>query len=557
VQDTKGEQRGSRGRSRTLAAAARQHNYTAVVAATQTLDVDRRRPKVTTRIIVPDSISLANFLIFDALHDSAEIVVEKLTNTLSTFSGDETREMGFAQTEQQRLKFAWELCVLYRHNAKKLERNARRLNRVIMLTVFATTLFAVLLTASDQCARPADQNADWQISGYIPALGKWQTMLTVMCTTVPMFAAFLMAISNKFNLEKRWILVVVAGDRVCSEIYRYRSRVGDYQIRNKNAKLEALLQQRANINSRPTDQTANFTRHLSQVDTPDPRSDFQLLVSEATLENTGAVSDAVPNTTRSDLGSPQMQPVSSREQFHENLRAVQTDLMNAETKMASLHKPSLATVNVELTAMLYPFENSDRRNKYCGVSCCARHNATASMTDEHFSHHIMLEDAVEPADFDDGTSNISAELYMVYRLMPAIDRLNATIPKLESSYNMGQGLILFATLAASILGLLGLHLWMPCISALAASVASSASFDQSAARLVGANNSLKQLKNVRIWWQSLSMVEKRFSVHHKEHLVESTEDAIDAELSAWTQSTLRKKHNISASRGGDDDEAAQ
>ena len=69
---------------------------------------------------------------------------------MATVGGDEMREMGFAQTEHKRLKYAWELVVLFRHNASELEGSARWLHSIMSLTAFLTTVCAVLLTASHE-----------------------------------------------------------------------------------------------------------------------------------------------------------------------------------------------------------------------------------------------------------------------------------------------------------------------------------------------------------------------------------------------------------------------
>ena len=49
----------------------------------------------------------------------------------------------------------------------------------------------------------------------------------------PMISAFLLALSQKFNYATRWAQMTVAGERVCSEIYLYRTRVGDYKSSKK------------------------------------------------------------------------------------------------------------------------------------------------------------------------------------------------------------------------------------------------------------------------------------------------------------------------------------
>jgi hypothetical protein len=76
-------------------------------------------------------------------------------------------------------------------------------------------------------------------------------------------------------------------------------------------------------------------------------------------------------------------------------------------------------------------------------------------------------------------------------------------------------------------------------------VESMAHFYQTSARLVGANTALSHLKNLRIWWQSLSRTQQSLPTN-KAQLVESSEEAIMSELTAWTQGILSKKRKVDA-----------
>jgi hypothetical protein len=97
---------------------------------------------------VSGTVPLQNFHVFDALTDSAERVTEKLTKALTYVSGDEMREMGFTSAEWQRLRYAWELVVLYRYNARFQARYARFLQYGIAFFSLATAFLATILSVS-------------------------------------------------------------------------------------------------------------------------------------------------------------------------------------------------------------------------------------------------------------------------------------------------------------------------------------------------------------------------------------------------------------------------
>jgi hypothetical protein len=193
---------------------------------------------------LPDSVRTSSFLIFDALKDTPDRVIEKLTSALTLVGGEDEREMGFQETEQQRLKYAWELCMLFRHNAELVEQKARWLQRFMALFAFMTTFCAVLLNASNE-TRPDDidmaesSNAtdivDTLASNTVPQIPEYVTLpqwghslLALLCAVVPMLSSFALAVIYKFGYTKSWVILKVAGERVASEIYLYRARVGEY-----------------------------------------------------------------------------------------------------------------------------------------------------------------------------------------------------------------------------------------------------------------------------------------------------------------------------------------
>jgi hypothetical protein len=255
--------------------------------------------------------------------------------------------------------------------------------------------------------------------------------------------------------------------------------------------------------------------------------------------------------------------------------------MSSEVKMASLRKPSTDGMNQILSSTLYHVDSDEEeeeseaaagdeeaaplsrttataRRRHSKQGRSSSRVAVASLLpglglERGLSDFSLLSTAMEDDADDNGIGLISAEDYMKFRLLPAIKRLNDTIPRHERWYNSSQGLILFATMMASVCGVVGLHVWIPAVAASVAGVESLVHFDQTSARLVGANGALTQLKNLRIWWQSLSRTQQSMP-HNKAQLIEGSEDAIESELSAWTQGILRKKRKVDAAEEGEEEE---
>eukprot|EP01047_Picozoa_sp_COSAG01_P071016 COSAG01_NODE_10918_length_2051_cov_1.422643_1_plen_427_part_10 len=427
--------------------------------------------------------------------------------------------MGFAQTEQERLKYAWELCVLYRHSESRLAHRALVLQITMTVTTFLTTLCAVLISASVggevESVGCEAENADLGggiLDGYITLPSVVVTTLRLSCSVVPMLSAFFLALAHHFEYTKRRAITAMAAERVCGEIYLYRARVGNYQQRTKNAKLTALM------------------------NSP-PRVGAQ--------DRTGAIFAAEAEIAESASRSRLTNAQSSREAFREKLHQVQMELMSSEVKMASLHKPPIDVAKTILRDHLYPFgEDTHARITYHpGENVQVQRTAGegvrwenakvvespkadgdvrvvfpkrppqeeeseeesqreeqslpraqikpkgGSKHEERYHHHNRLEAgelllAEGLSDFsllgttmdddmaDDGIGLISANDYLRFRLLPAISRLHESVPNHERVHNLSKAAILFATMIASVSGILGLHIWIPAVGSVVAAVES-------------------------------------------------------------------------------------
>merc|ERR1712151_1044820 len=101
--------------------------------------------------------------------------------------------------------------------------------------------------------------------------------------------------------------------------------------------------------------------------------------------------------------------------------------------------------------------------------------------------------------------------------------------------------------------LMQLSLLVPLVVALTTSIQSATNFAQLAPRIRNLNASVLALKNLRIWWQSLSMVQMRLPVN-KDHLVTVTESTVDSEVSCWMKSVVVQSKPQNGGEESDDDE---
>lgn len=487
-------------------------------------------------IELPGSLPTDKIIVVDALSEPSESVSRRLTKALTSVGGDEMWEMDFQETEKHRLRHAWELVAFYLHNAYIQRRRARSLFYASVALSFLTTSSAILLSASNLTDDLPNSTLTLLPENiFLPT--EVQQLLALLCAFGPLLSTFVLTMNHRFNPVKRWATLQMAAQRARSEIYRYRTRIGQYS-QQRNLRLRSLLRMA------PGRQKAGTT-------TGGQESDDKLVLP-------------------------------ARELFAQAFVDLESEVRGSEIKMGSLHIPSDSTVE-ELLGSLYDARAGTRSqtwlssSKQCAVG--GRTKAPESLSkivpddsgaadasdvavapgnkskkvhtlrsvfEEHAASASLDWTAVDIV-ADNGIVFISAEDYVVFRLMPAIDMLHRILPSLERSWSKMQIFTMVGTLASGVLGILSLRIWIPIVVALVSACEAVSQFEQDSARLTGANNSLGQLEKLLIWWQSLSMVQKRVKAN-AEYLVEATEDAIEAETGAWTQGMLRRQKK--ASRAG-------
>ncbi|CAE7187592.1 unnamed protein product [Symbiodinium sp. CCMP2456] len=164
---------------------------------------------------LPEHVPDDQFLILNPAKDSVEKVINKLILVLSTVQDDEMMEVGFAKSEENRLRYAWEQHLLFAHNAAIFRRTARFLNYIAMLLSVIVTVVAVLYQESKKAADGPLQEAD----------------LKVALLVLPCVSAFVLSSISRLSPVNKWAALESGSVHMKSEIYQYRCRVLDYQPR--------------------------------------------------------------------------------------------------------------------------------------------------------------------------------------------------------------------------------------------------------------------------------------------------------------------------------------
>merc|ERR1719401_372433 len=143
---------------------------------------------------------------------------------------------------------------------------------------------------------------------------------------------------------------------------------------------------------------------------------------------------------------------------------------------------------------------------------------------------------------------------MFFRFLPLVQHHTERSAVLTKRVQVLQICQFFVTALLAGSAPLGFERWVPAFVAIVTFITGTLEFENYPAQLRNVNQSLECLKNLRIWWQSLSMVERRMP-KNKEALVPGAEATADSEISAWKKSlkTSAVKNIGSAGDGADED----
>ncbi|CAE7848010.1 unnamed protein product [Symbiodinium necroappetens] len=474
---------------------------------------------------LPEHVPDDQFLILNPAKDSVEKVINKLTLVLSTVQDDEMMEVGFAKSEENRLRYAWEQHLLFAHNAAIFRRTARFLHYIAMLLSVIVTVVAVLYQESKKAADGPLQEAE----------------LKVALLVLPCVSAFVLSSISRLSPVNKWAALESGSVHMKSEIYQYRCRVLDYQPRKaSNMDIE--------------DRVADLCDHPCGGVADDAAA-----ASEASRRRRNKAKASVANK------------MSRRGAFAATLEQINSDAIGSDVRSDYLQMPPSYAMN-DLLANLYDwnhvFASYQRRNSSYRACCwqmlhdfcrCSsrQDHAEFSETDNPWSKtggdfyqnpNVIEDDFLK----DDGLSLVTAEDYIHFRFLPMLQYYTRRSRVLSRMVQAIQVTVFFLTGVLAAAGPLGFDAWIPVVVSFISFLTGILEFEALSSQLRNVNQSLESLKNLHFWWQSLSMVERRMP-SNKNELVALTEATADSEISAWKK-TLKMKSARSANAGGDEKE---
>jgi len=152
------------------------------------------------------------------------------------------------------------------------------------------------------------------------------------------------------------------------------------------------------------------------------------------------------------------------------------------------------------------------------------------------------EEALFDIHFDDGLGTLTADEYVKIRLMPIIASFTTKAPNMSILTNVVTSVTILLSVTSSVFSAFDLIDFIPIALSFSGAMAAWVHYNQTDFRLSLTNGAITQLYQLLIWWDSLSMIEKRVA-QNKEFLVQTTESAVQSQVVGYT-----------AIGAGDDDE---
>jgi hypothetical protein len=161
-------------------------------------------------------------------------------------------------------------------------------------------------------------------------------------------------------------------------------------------------------------------------------------------------------------------------------------------------------------------------------------NLTALQDPDSLNSGRSARDATHATKENDDLGFLTPDGYVRNRLEEQHDYYQGKAKELDKTLFHYQALIWGAGLVGSFLAAIGYELWIALTTGLAAAFGAYLKYRNVDRTLTGYNQAAAELDNVILWWSSLSTGERADQVNI-DRLVDSTENVLAAENSAWLQ----------------------
>mmetsp|Transcript_9349 Transcript_9349/g.9165 ORF Transcript_9349/g.9165 Transcript_9349/m.9165 type:complete len:487 (+) Transcript_9349:1001-2461(+) len=479
-------------------------------------------------------------------------------------------EMGGAALETRRLTYAWRLRHLLGYNAERQKAYSDILQALQVLFTMLSTLAAVVHSYMLQIGAISGGTGVADGYGFV-----------ALNLLLPLAVTVLRGLIATLSPLSKYSILYGTAMKVESEIYLYRTHCGKYNSRK--AAPTPATQKRAEGNEaqdKHKDEDKHcprkvFSASLDQIWRELASSD----ISKGSLMTPPQDQDPLDKANALIYSNIRQQniliatlkehvePIKSRnnekkikknETFFsfffkkknlnnflnkKRLSLVAPDGLNKQKKRFSFVAPTMNTF--QLKGEAYDIENPPGSRPTSGKSRGGMEsNWGGSQMAENETIGVIEvgEKSKDKGGVDDGVSMLTADEYIVLRLTPQLANFMVKTPPLHRFSISVTAIIIIFSVFSSILSTFGFIQFIPAVFAVSGAFTAWTSYSQTDLVLIQTNAAINQLNQLIIWWDALSMIEKRIGAN-KEFLVVVTELAIQSQVVGYASKGQQKDDN--------------
>ena len=370
---------------------------------------------------------------------------------------------------------------------------------------------------------------------------------------LPLVATFLRGIISVFNPTVKYIALKNAAVKVEAEIYEYRTKVGKYSFRKPPAPSKDQKKKKKDrvTVAEPVLPRIAFAKALDRILDDLKASDVQ----HGSMKELPKDFDPLSDITKRIKSNRSIQDSFSKPMItaDESHRSKSRSLMK---KLNAVHIQQHSSTPEKHTEGDIEAGNMRRRPSVAVMLSTMKGeydnwhaNSVAPGPDEDDDES---EKDPNEVDVDDGLSMLTADDYLSYRMLPMIAELSTKTPRLSAWSSTFTILVLILSVSAAALSTFERSDFIPAALALSGGITAWASYQQTDLRLILTNNSLCQLNQLLVWWDGLTMIEKRIPIN-KETLVKTSEMAILSQATVVGGSQAGPDTTSASNKEDDDD----
>lgn len=494
----------------------------------------------------------ASFLEFDVLRASASHVADIITHRLSMASRSEQDIIGFQQAEKGRLLYTWQLVLTYRRSAINLWWLECIIGLLVIVVALGTTCCAVFV--------------------------KGKTRGPIASGVMSVATGFLIAMQRYFEWGEKAAACELARERITSEMYCYRSRTGDYSQGGSANQLQESLDAFKKWRDRRRDMH-KYTRDIF--------AKWETTRTTGALDDVGfraAMAEEDDDEVEHEEDSHDTQPADSRNvratRFQAEVREIERNLIDTVLKSEPLWdgmkfdryrerhlypierwaeaKRMLAapvTKTRDTSKRLWGGDASKKVAPSWSESDSEESDTEYVAVDQRFHVRNGAPDKADEAE-DDGISLVTGDDFEKFRVSMEYQRLQMLAHRYGRAQQGLEVLRLSFIAGAAMASLAARPEFVIVTIALGTAVAAFSTMIGGPQRVAMLVSTCSELHRTRIWWYSLSTVEKR-QLPHRERLVSETEAALDRLASMWAVQSIKRAKARVDRYSGDDAEAGK